>query len=153
MGLREATEADAPRLAELVKAAYGHYVERLGLTPRPMSEDYAQVVRDKCVLVAERGGDIAGLIVLAVDDEGFLVDNVAVHPAHQGTGVGRELLERAEAEALAAGHSSLYLFTAVGMTENIALYTRIGYLEYDRRTPRDVELVYLRKELVEPPAA
>jgi ribosomal protein S18 acetylase RimI-like enzyme len=147
MTLREATPADVPRLAELVQAAYGHYVERLGFTPRPMRDDYAEVVREKRVLVAETEGAITGLVVLATDREGFFVDNVAVDPVHQGSGVGRALLERAEADALAAGHASIYLFTAAGMTENVALYERIGYVEYDRRRHGGVELVFLRKEL------
>ena len=50
--LRPATAADVPRLAELVKAAYGHYVERLGGPPRPMLDDYADVVRRRSVTVA-----------------------------------------------------------------------------------------------------
>jgi hypothetical protein len=42
--LRLARLADAPRLTQLVQAAYGHYVERLGSPPRPMTDDYADVV-------------------------------------------------------------------------------------------------------------
>jgi hypothetical protein len=32
--LRPATESDVPSVAALVKAAYGHYVERIGMLPR-----------------------------------------------------------------------------------------------------------------------
>jgi len=87
--LRPATMADVPRLTELVRAAYGHYVERLGGPPRPMTDDYADVVRNYRVTVAERRSEIVGLIVLRVSAEGFLIDNVAVDPSHQGSGVGR----------------------------------------------------------------
>jgi ribosomal protein S18 acetylase RimI-like enzyme len=145
--LRPATEADVRRLTELVQAAYGHYVGRLGGPPRPMTDDYADVVRNFKVTVAERGGEIVGLIVLGVSDEGFLVDNVAVDPAHQGSGVGRELLEHAEDAARRAGFDSIYLYTHELMAENLALYSRIGYVEYDRRLHGDACLVYLRKEL------
>ncbi|MGH2969266.1 MAG: GNAT family N-acetyltransferase [Solirubrobacteraceae bacterium] len=153
--LRPAKAADVPRLTELVQAAYGHYVERLGGPPRPMTDDYADVVRSHRVTVAERGGEIVGLIVLGVGDEGFAVDNVAVDPSHQGSGVGRALLERAEVEARRAGFDSIYLYTHERMTENLALYSRIGYVEYDRRRlPRgEACLVYLRKRLAEGPAA
>jgi ribosomal protein S18 acetylase RimI-like enzyme len=99
------------------------------------------------VTVAERGGEIVGLIVLAITDEGFAVDNVAVHPAQQGRGVGRALLEHAEAEARRDGFHSLYLYTHKRMTENLALYERLGYVEYDRRSHGDACLVYLRKAL------
>ena len=148
--LRPAGTQDAPRLAEIVRAAYARYVERLGgREPRPMSEDYAAVVAAKQVLVAERGGELVGLVVLGVDDEGFYVDNVAVDPAHERTGVGRALLSAAEAEAARAGFDAIHLYTHERMSENIALYERIGYVEYDRRAHgRDADLlVYLRKPL------
>ena len=145
--LRSATAADVPRLTELAQAAYGHYVDRLGGPPRPMTDDYADVVRSRRVTVAERSGEIVGLIVLAVTSEGFLVDNVAVDPSHRGTGVGRALLEHAEAAARRAGFDSIYLYTHEKMTENLALYSRIGYVEYDRRRQGEASLVYLRKTL------
>jgi ribosomal protein S18 acetylase RimI-like enzyme len=147
MTIRAARPEDARRLTELVSAAYGHYVERLGFTPRPMTEDYAELLREKRVLVAERDGEIIGLVVLVTEDGSFFVDNVAVDPALRGTGIGRALLERAEAEALAAGHASIQLYTAAGMTENLALYDRIGYAEYARRHVGDAEIVFLRKQL------
>jgi hypothetical protein len=71
VSLRPATATDVPRLTELVRAAYAHYIPRLGGPPRPMY----------C-------GEIVGLAVLGVDDEGCFVDNVAVAPSHQGIGVG-----------------------------------------------------------------
>lgn len=147
LSFRPATDADVPRLAELAQAAYGHYVERLGHPPRPLTDDYAEVVRDQSVTVAQRGLKIVGMIVLGVGDDGFLVDNVAVDPRHQGTGVGSALLERAEEEARRAGFDSLYLYTHEKMTENLALYSWMGYTESDRRQHGDARLVYLRKSL------
>jgi ribosomal protein S18 acetylase RimI-like enzyme len=147
MELRPAVAGDVPRLAELVQAAYGHYVERLGGPPRPLTDDYAEVVRSRRVIVAERDGAIVGLIVLVVDDERFEIDNVAVDPAHQGTGVGKALLQRGETEARRLGFDSVSLLTHELMTENLALYERIGYVEYDRRSYGEGSLVYLRKPL------
>jgi ribosomal protein S18 acetylase RimI-like enzyme len=147
VSLRPATAADVPELAELVRRAYGHYVERIGGPPRPMTDDYAEVVRTHRVTVAEAGGEIAGLVVLGVNDEGFFIDNVAVDPRHQGAGVGKALLEHAEAEARAAGFDSIYLYTHERMAENLALYSRIGYVEYDRRLLGEARIVYLRKQL------
>jgi ribosomal protein S18 acetylase RimI-like enzyme len=144
---RPAVGADALDVAELVNAAYGHYVERIGRRPGPMTEDYEEVIRDRQVTVAESGGTITGLIVLTVTDEGFLIDNVAVHPSHCGMGLGKALLQFAEAEARAAGFDSIYLFTHEKMTENLALYSRIGYVEYDRRSQGDFSLVHMRKRL------
>jgi ribosomal protein S18 acetylase RimI-like enzyme len=145
--LRPATSADAPALTELVNAAYGHYVERLGGPPRPMTEDYADVVQTHRVMVAERGGEIVGLIVLALGDIEVTIDNVAVHPAQQRTGVGRALLEHAEAVARTEGIRRVHLYTHERMTENLALYERIGYVEYERRRHGQAVIVHMRKPL------
>ena len=144
---RSAIEADASKVAALVNAAYRHYVERIRSLPRPMSDDYTEVIGSRRVTVAESHGTIVGVIVLTVNDEGFLIDNVAVHPSHRGKGLGKALLEFAEAEARHAGFDSIYLYTHEKMTENLALYSRIGYVEYDRRSQGDFSLVYMRKQL------
>jgi GNAT superfamily N-acetyltransferase len=72
---------------------------------------------------------------------------IAVQPRHQGTGVGRALLRLAEDEALRQGHDSIYLFTNEKMTENRALYERIGYVEYKRLALAERTRVFLRKPL------
>jgi ribosomal protein S18 acetylase RimI-like enzyme len=112
-----------------------------------MTLDYADVIREADVTLTERGGAIVGVIVLNPTDEGFVIENVAVHPDERGKGLGRALLELAEAEARRAGFDSVYLYTHEGMTENIALYSKIGYVEYDRRSQGDFSLVYMRKPL------
>ncbi|HEX2374905.1 MAG TPA: GNAT family N-acetyltransferase, partial [Actinomycetota bacterium] len=113
----------------------------------PMTDDYAAVIRDHQVTVAEHDGAIVGVVVLTVTDEGFLIDNVAVHPSRRGTGLGRTLLQFAEAEARRVGFDAIHLYTHEQMTENLALYSRIGYLEYDRRSQGAFSLVYMRKQL------
>jgi ribosomal protein S18 acetylase RimI-like enzyme len=147
--LRSATGADAPKVAALVNAAYGRYVERIGMLPRPMTDDYAEVIANQRVTVAEsHDATIVGVIVLSVEDEGgFLIDNVAVDPSMRGKGLGKALLEFAEGEARRGGFDSICLYTHEKMTENLALYSRIGYVEYDRRSQGDFSLVYMRKHL------
>jgi ribosomal protein S18 acetylase RimI-like enzyme len=145
--LRPATGSDAASVAALVDAAYGHYLERIGMRPGPMTDDYAEVIRDRQVTVADHDGAIVGVVVLAVTDEGFLIDNVAVHPSRRGTGLGRALLLFAEAEARRAGFDAIHLYTHEKMTENLALYSRIGYVEYERRPQGGFSLVYMRKQL------
>ncbi|MCI0689878.1 MAG: GNAT family N-acetyltransferase [Sporichthyaceae bacterium] len=150
--LRPAAESDASDVTALVNAAYGHYVERIGQLPGPMTEDYLEVIRSRRVTVVDDGDGIVGVIVLRITKEGFLVDNVAVHPTQHGRGIGRALLEFAEAEAASAGFESIYLFTHETMTENLALYQRIGYVEYDRRPVHGFSRVYLRKSLTPDPS-
>jgi ribosomal protein S18 acetylase RimI-like enzyme len=144
---RAAALDDASGAAACVSAAYEHYVARNGLVPVPMRQDYAEVIRDFQVTVVEHDEDIVAVLALAVTDEGFLLDNVAVAPAHQGRGLGRCLLEYAEAEARRQGFDSIYLYAQEIMTENLALYRRIGYVEYARRAESGLHRVYLRKPL------
>ena len=144
---RSAIEADVSKVAALVNAAYGHYVGRIGGPPRPMTDDYAEVITNHRVTIAESHGTIVGVIVLAVDDEGFLINNVAVHPSHRGKGLGKALLAFAEAEARRAGFNSIYLYTHEKMVENLSIYSKIGYVEYARRSMGEFSLVYMRKHL------
>jgi ribosomal protein S18 acetylase RimI-like enzyme len=144
---RSAIGADVAKVTALVNAAYGHYVERIGVVPGPMTDDYAESIENHRVTVAESRGTIVGIIVLTVTDEGFLIDNVAVDPSHRGKGLGKALLEFAEAEARRAGFASIYLYTHEKMVENLALYSRIGYAEYDRRSQGEFALVYMRKHV------
>lgn len=146
--LRAARDADAEELTRLVDEAYDPYVERLGRLPGPMTEDYAVVIRNREVTVLESDGHIVGMIVLGPTSEGFTIDNVAVHPSRQGEGLGRALLEFAEEQARRRGFDTVHLYTHEKMTENQALYARIGYVEYDRRPWADVSRVFMRKQLV-----
>ena len=72
---------------------------------------------------------------------------VAVDPKHRGKGVGKALLQFAEAEARRRGYSDIHLYTNVVMTENQLLYSRIGYAEYARREEDGFSRVYMRKVL------
>lgn len=77
----------------------------------------------------------------------MLLDNVAVDPIRQGSGVGRKLLAFAEQAALKAGYRSIRLYTNEAMTENIALYARIGYVETHRGEEKGLRRVYMTKQL------
>jgi N-acetylglutamate synthase-like GNAT family acetyltransferase len=144
---RSATTADVPKVAALVRAAYAHYVERIGMLPRPMTDDYARVIAHQRVIIAESHETVVGVIVLSINEEGFLIDNVAVDPSCRGEGLGRALIELAEGEARRAGFDAVYLYTHEKMTENLAIYSRFGYVEYDRRPRGEFSLVYMRKRL------
>jgi ribosomal protein S18 acetylase RimI-like enzyme len=143
--LRAAEPADSASVADLVDAAYRHYVPRLGMRPGPMDADYDRAIADDEVILAVDGAVIVGVLVLSRHDGGFYVENVAVAPSHQKCGVGRLLLRHAEDAARRAGFGEVTLYTHEQMSENLALYRRIGYVEFERRGFR----VYLRKQLPE----
>ena len=52
-----------------------------------------------------------------------------------------------EAEARRFGHDNVYLYTNELMAENIALYARSGYAEYERRQEQGFRRVFMRKSL------
>ena len=145
--IRRATGADAEAVRNCVHGAYRHYIERIGRPPGPMLDDYAKIIHEQPVHVAEVDGKIVGILVLDVTEEGFLLENVAVDPAVKGSGVGKRLLALAEEEARRQGHASIYLYTHEKMTENQVYYARIGYAEYARRTESGLARVYMRKPL------
>ena len=78
-----------------------------------------------------------------------LLDNIAVRPDRQGSGIGRRLMAFAESEARRLGHAELRLYTHVAMTENIALYTRLGFVETGRGHQAGYDRVFMRKQLRE----
>jgi GNAT superfamily N-acetyltransferase len=145
--LRLANVGDVPGMTACVCEAYIHYIERIGKQPAPMLESYAEVIKHNQVHVAVSGNAVIGALVLTTTEEGFCLDNVAVRPIVQGKGVGRVLLQMAESEASRQGFDSIYLFTNELMTENRALYTRIGYVEYDHRVVAGYPRVFFRKTL------
>lgn len=143
--LRRAVSGDAAAIADCVARAYGPWVPRIGRKPWPMLQDYAAVVRDESVTVAEAADRVVGVLVLSRTAEGLLIENVAVDPSWQGQGVGRVLLRYAEQEARRLACSNVYLYTNELMVENIALYARYGYVEYERREEEGFRRVFMRK--------
>ena len=146
--IRPAAETEAEIVRQVVDAAYRHYVARIGKPPGPMLDDYAVRIADGQVWVLEESGRIAGILVLEEQADRFLLDNVAVRPDCQGSGFGRALMEFAEAEARRRGWPEIVLYTHVLMTENQALYKRLGYVETGRVSEKGFERVYMAKRLL-----
>jgi GNAT superfamily N-acetyltransferase len=146
--IRRSVATDEKRVREIVDAAYHHYIPRIGQPPGPMLDDYSRRIADGQVWVIDDANRITGILVLEEDGNRFLLDNIAVAPDQQGKGVGRVLLEFAEAEAARRGWSEIVLYTHALMTENIGLYRRIGYVETHRITEKGFDRVYMTKRLV-----
>ncbi len=145
--IRAATAADVPAIADVVDEAYRHYIARMGKPPGPMLDDYAARVLESVVWVLEEGAAIAGIIVLLPTMDYLLLDNIAVSPARQGSGLGRRLLAFAEAEAVRRGYCEIRLYTHQTMVENQRLYASIGYKETVRGTEAGYDRVFMGKQL------
>jgi ribosomal protein S18 acetylase RimI-like enzyme len=142
--IRRGEGSDQAAIEAIVERGYGVYIERIGLRPGPMDEDYAEQLRRGIVNVLEEDGVVVGLIVLVEDGDRLMIENVAVDPERQGEGFGHRLLAFAEETARAAGLHTVALYTHEKMTENIALYTRLGYVEDERRRIEAFSRVFLR---------
>jgi ribosomal protein S18 acetylase RimI-like enzyme len=57
------------------------------------------------------------------------------------------MLEFAERAAQDAGLRSIRLYTNEAMTENISLYSRIGYSETHRTEEKGLRRIYMTKQL------
>ncbi len=68
-----------------------------------MGVDYAAVVRDRVVWVAEERATLVGVLVFQLLDDHLLIENLAVAPRAQRTGLGARLLGVAELAARDAG--------------------------------------------------
>jgi ribosomal protein S18 acetylase RimI-like enzyme len=144
---RMATRGDLEAVEAVVRAAYLHYVDRMGKEPGPMGDDYGYLIDQGLVRVIERDGAVQGVIVLIPEEQTLLLDNVAVSPNSQGLGLGRAMLRFAERVAMDSAYRSIRLYTNKAMTENIRLYSRIGYVETHRAEEHRLRRVYTAKPL------
>ncbi len=147
--IRTARATDRAAVEAVVDTAYSHYVERIGKPPGPMLDDYAALIDAGAVSVLEDADRvIAAVIVLIPKDGHLLLDNVAVRPDRQGKGFGRALIAFAETEARRLGFAELRLYTHEKMTENIAIYTRLGFEENGRGREAGYDRVFMRKRII-----
>jgi GNAT superfamily N-acetyltransferase len=146
--IRPASPADRAEIETIVSEAYAVYIDRIGKPPGPMLDDYGALIAAGAASVLEDGdGSIAAILVLLPKPDHLLLDNIAVRRDRQGQGLGRRLIAFAETEAWRLGHRELRLYTHEKMTENIALYTRLGFGETGRGRNDGYDRVFMTKRL------
>lgn len=145
--VRPAAVSDLPAVTRIVAEAYEKYVVRIGKAPGPMLDDYPAHIKNHTAWVIEHRGKVAGLIVLIPEQDHLLLDNIAVDPACHGRGLGRALLSFAEQEAVRRGYRELCLYTHEKMTENLAMYPALGWVETGRGEQAGFQRVFFRKRV------
>ena len=145
--LRPARPGDAAAVTRVVRDAYAPLVPVIGREPGPMGDDYGALIGAGRVHVIEEGGEVVAAVVLVDEPDGLLLDNVAVSPRAQGRGHGQRLVAFAEQEARRRGHRTIRLYTNVLMTQNIALYERLGFVETHRGEEKGFRRVFMAKQL------
>src|SRR4051794_29794788 len=94
--LHRAAAADVPAITALIRDAYAVYVPRIGREPMPMTLDYSDVVATRATWLARVDDELVGVLVLEPHEDHLLLENVAVAPGAQRTGVGDRLMRFAE---------------------------------------------------------
>ncbi|TFV57608.1 GNAT family N-acetyltransferase [Mycobacterium sp. PS03-16] len=145
--LRRAREDDVPAIERLVADAFGHYIDRIGVPPGPMTYDYRALLTAARVWVLQTPERIAGVLVTVGHPDHLHLDTVAVAPDAQGCGYGAVLLTRAEDDARELGLREVRLSTNVAMTENQTFYPRHGYTESGRGRRHGYDRVFYVKRL------
>lgn len=140
--------ADADRV---LRAAFTPYLARLG---REIPADYykwlpASIERGD-VFVAEKDGQIVGVAATERREAELFLDRLAVHPAQQGTGLGRWLLQRLDEVALSRGDRAISLVTAEMMDHLIRLYGSHGFAIVRRALPDHGKDAHMRVHMVKP---
>lgn len=147
MEIRRASSSDHDAVKECVAAAYEHYVPRIGMKPVPMLADYRALIARGVVYIAPSASGICGVVVCFPVGDHLFLENVAVAPENQGMGIGRALMQFVEHQARAGHYREVRLYTHERMTENIAYYQKLGYIETERRAEDGYQRVFFRKAL------
>ena len=132
MLIRRATFADTCDVYDLTQLAYARWRSVIGQKPLPMDDDYMETMDTHIVELLEDDGVLCGVVELFPEESFLLIENIAVHPDHQGKGCGRLLLEHAELSARELGFAEIRLYTNAAFTEDLAFYTKNGYAELER---------------------
>ena len=132
--IKPAKLEDAEIVRQLVRTAYAKWVPVLGREPLPMKADYARAIRDHDIDLVYADEKLVALIEIIMAPDHVFIENIAVLPEHQGQGLGRKLLARAEQTALQAGLNEIRLLTNAVFEANIRLYQSVGFC-IDKQEP------------------
>lgn len=136
--IRTATLSDAAQIAKLVNDAYrpplgaGGWTHESGLVSgaRTSTEmiEAAIVLHDSILLVALSNQQILACVQIERHGSASHIGLLAVSPAVQGSGVGKQMLRHAEALALENYRSEKWILAVVSnRNELAAFYARRGY--------------------------
>lgn len=142
--LRRATLRDVPAVRALKDAAYAQNEAIMGVTAVPRQVDYAAMIRDHEIWVADGEGHLVACTVLQTTGEPTIF-SLAVHPAAQGRRLGDALLAFSEKRLKELGARTVALYTNLKLEQRIAWYERKGYRRTRVETLSDRQAQHMAK--------
>lgn len=144
--LRTATAADIPALITLVTSAYRGDASRAGWTTEADLLDGARIDAQglqadlarprSSILLAERDGQLLACAHVADDHGKGYFGMFSVDPAQQGGGIGKWMMDAAEAHAAREWGMPVMQMTVIDVREElIAFYERRGYVRTGIKKP------------------
>jgi len=137
MAIRQATREEAPRLAEIIRAAFGDVAERFGLTaenapthPSLCTAPWIERALDKGVTyyIAEDGARAWGCVALEqANPDVCYLERLAVLPELRGKGLGKTLVDHVLVEARALGARRVEIGIIAAHRELRDWYLRLGF--------------------------
>lgn len=143
--IRKATIEDAVQIAALVNSAYrGDYAKQGWTTEadlidgtRTDAEVLSEAIqkRDTTILKYEQNGSILACVELVAQPPDLYIGMLTVEPRLQGKGVGKIMLQAAEAFGKKLRHATVKMTVISVRNELIAWYKRHGYTDTGKRKP------------------
>jgi ribosomal protein S18 acetylase RimI-like enzyme len=131
---------DIERVRALTIRAYEKWVLITPRKPRPMTADYSVSFQTNRFDLLLENNVLVGLVETVPQGDELMIVNVAVEPTHQGRGFGHLLMQHAEELARLSSLSATRLYTNKLMTENVALYEKLGY-QFEKETQHELGTV------------
>jgi len=139
--VRAATAGDAATIAALL-GELGYPADAAAVAPR-IARLLART--DQKILIAEDARGVLGLLALAAvpmleyEQDVALITALVITERARGTGIGRELVARAESLAAAAGATRFMVTTHVRRAGAHAFYERLGFELTGRRYVKELK--------------
>jgi GNAT superfamily N-acetyltransferase len=148
VNIRTARPDELPLLQSLEVAA-GVLFRDIGMTdvashPPPSLEVFEHSRQaGRLWVTADDSDHPTGFVLVKLVDGAAHIEQVSVHPDHQGRGLGRALIDHVDSWAAGQGLPALTLTTFRDVPWNGPYYARLGFQELDELTPG---LVAIRAE-------
>lgn len=134
--LRTATIGDAASIAATIAASFAQYRGKLvpesGAFRETAEGIAAEFARGASAIVAERGGEMLGCVLVEEMEGDLYFGRLSVRPLARGQGLARRLIEAIEGEARRRGLAGVRLGVRIVLTENQRLFASLGYRETSR---------------------